>query len=298
MVHVAGRLCTSCGCLSLKDNFFSSLTSLILSGTGGTTMADSSLDQFFAKKDKSKKKAKGKVTSEQIAKKMEDSGKPAEKTVKKDKDKQENSSGKLSITIPSLAQAEEEWNDFEEEKEVDYSGLRIQALTIAEKEKEEEAAREQQDEDGEDSQQAGDQQSGPWKVQQQQQQAAAAAQQRPPSPPAEPEPQAPPPKTEPEPKEPTRSTYRPPHLRSGAAMRTGTSQGPRRPVRENYDFTSEEQFPTLGAAVDAKAPRPEYADHSFTSVKHGLRNREDPTHHHLQLDLENKYSALHQTDGN
>lgn len=259
-------------------------------------MADSSLDQFFAKKDKSKKKAKGKVTSEQIAKKMEDSGKTAEKTVKKDKDKQENSSGKLSVTIPSLAQAEEEWNDFEEEKEVDYSGLRIQALTIAEKEKEEEAAREQQDEDGEDSQQAGDQQSGPWKVQQQQQ--AAAAQQRPPSPPAEPEPQAPPPKTEPEPKEPTRSAYRPPHLRSGAAMRSTTSQGPRRPVRENYDFTSEEQFPTLGAAVDAKAPRPEYADHSFTSVKHGLRNREDPTHHHLQLDLENKYSALHQTDGN
>ncbi|KAK8759476.1 protein CDV3 homolog [Amblyomma americanum] len=254
-------------------------------------MADSSLDQFFAKKDKSKKKTKGKMTSEQIAKKMEDSGKSAEKSLKKDKDKQENSSGKLSVTIPSLAQGEEEWNDFEEEKEVDYSGLRIQALTIAEKEKEEEAAREQQDEDGEDSQQAGDQQSGPWKVQQ----APPAA--APPSPPPEPEPQAPPP-PEPEPKEPTRSTYRPPHLRSGAALRNPAPQGTRRPVRQNYDFTSEEQFPTLGAAIDAKAPRREYADHSFTSVKHGLRNREDPSQHHLQLDLENKYSALHQTDGN
>uniref|UniRef100_A0A1E1XB48 Protein CDV3 homolog n=1 Tax=Amblyomma aureolatum TaxID=187763 RepID=A0A1E1XB48_9ACAR len=255
-------------------------------------MADSSLDQFFAKKDKSKKKTKGKMTSEQIAKKMEDSGKSTEKSLKKDKDKQENSSGKLSVTIPSLAQGEEEWNDFEEEKEVDYSGLRIQALTIAEKEKEEEAAREQQDEDGEDSQQAGDQQSGPWKVQQ----APPAA--APPSPPPDPEPQAPPP-PEPEPKEPTRSTYRPPHLRSGAVLRSTAAQGSRRPARrENYDFTSEEQFPTLGAAIDAKAPRREYADHSFTSVKHGLRNREDPTQHHLQLDLENKYSALHQTDGN
>ncbi|XP_065288224.1 protein CDV3 homolog isoform X2 [Dermacentor albipictus] len=163
-------------------------------------MADSSLDQFFAKKDKNKKKTKGKVTSEQIAKKMADSGEGAEKSLKKDKDKQENSSGKLSVTIPSLAQGEEEWNDFEEEKEVDYSGLRIQALTIAEKEKEEEAAREQLDEDGEDSQQAGDQQSGPWKVQQQQlqqqqQQQQAAAAEEPSSPPPEPEPQAPPPKT-------------------------------------------------------------------------------------------------------
>ncbi|KAH7951654.1 hypothetical protein HPB52_011050 [Rhipicephalus sanguineus] len=171
-------------------------------------MADSSLDQFFAKKDKNKKKTKGKVTSEQIAKKMADSGESAEKTLKKDKDKQENSSGKLSVTIPSLAQGEDEWNDFEEEKEVDYSGLRIQALTIAEKEKEEEAAREQLDED------------------------------------------------EPEPKE-TRGTYRPPHLRSGAtaAARTAGTQGSRRPVRQNYDFTSEEQFPTLGAATDTKAPR-------------------------------------------
>ncbi|KAH6931655.1 hypothetical protein HPB50_026434 [Hyalomma asiaticum] len=262
-------------------------------------MADSSLDQFFAKKDKNKKKTKGKVTSEQIAKKMADSGESAEKTVKKDKEKQENSSGKLSITIPSLAQGEEEWNDFEEEKEVDYSGLRIQALTIAEKEKEEEAAREQLDEDGEDCQQSGDQQSGPWKVQQQQQQQQAATAEQPSTPPPEPEPQAPPPKTEPEPKE-TRGAYRPPHLRSAAtaAARTPGTQGSRRPVRQNYDFTSEEQFPTLGAAIDTKAPRREYADHSFTSVKHGLRNREDPTQHHLQLDLENKYSALHQTDGN
>nr|XP_037278644.1 protein CDV3 homolog [Rhipicephalus microplus] len=262
-------------------------------------MADSSLDQFFAKKDKNKKKTKGKVTSEQIAKKMADSGESAEKTVKKDKEKQENTSGKLSVTIPSLAQGEDEWNDFEEEKEVDYSGLRIQALTIAEKEKEEEAAREQLDEDGEDCQQAGDQQSGPWKVQQQQQQQQAAAAEQPSTPPPEPEPQAPPPKTEPEPKE-TRGAYRPPHLRSGAAAaaRTLPHRGPVDLCAKITTSPAKSSFPTLGAAIDTKAPRREYADHSFTSVKHGLRNREDPSQHHLQLDLENKYSALHQTDGN
>ncbi|KAL3212687.1 hypothetical protein MRX96_051824, partial [Rhipicephalus microplus] len=70
----------------------------------------------------------------------------------------------------------------------------------------------------------------------------------------------------PEPKE-TRGAYRPPHLRSGAAAaaRTPASQGSRRPMRQNYDFTSEEQFPTLGAAIDTKAPRQVSTVHSSLS---------------------------------
>lgn len=269
-------------------------------------MADSSLDQFFAKKDKSKKKTKGMATTDQMGKKPEDAGKNADKTVKKDKEKQENSTGKVPSVIPSLEQGDEEWNDFEEEKEVDYSGLRIQALTIAEKEKEEEALREQQDEDGEDGYpSSGDQQSGPWKMQ------AAAAQQAPPPPEPEPEPEVPPPRIEPEPKEPPKSgpvkaAYVPPHLRSGGTRSTAGGPSAARRLgggRQTYDFTSEDQFPTLGAAVET--PRwgparqgPEAPDRSFTSVKHGLRNREDPSQQHIQLDLENKYSALHQGDGN
>lgn len=272
-------------------------------------MADSSLDQFFAKKDKSKKKTKGMATTDQAGKKTEDSGgKNSDKSVKKDREKQDNSTGKVPSVIASLEQGDEEWNDFEEEKEVDYSGLRIQALTIAEKEKEEQELRDQQDEDGEDGcPSSGDQQSGPWKM------AAASAQQgqvsSPPEP--EPEPEVPPPRIEPEPKEAPKSgqpkaAYVPPHLRSGGSRSTTSGPSAARRLaggRQTYDFTSEDQFPTLGAAVET--PRwgparqgPDAPDRSFTSVKHGLRNREDPSQQHIQLDLENKYSALHQGDGN
>ncbi|KAG0425228.1 hypothetical protein HPB47_027585 [Ixodes persulcatus] len=272
-------------------------------------MADSSLDQFFAKKDKSKKKTKGMATTDPMGKKTEEAGKNSDKSAKKDREKQENSTGKVPSVIASLEQADEEWNDFEEEKEVDYSGLRIQALTITEKEKEEEALRDQQDEDGEDGcPSSGDQQSGPWKMSAAAaQQALAAAQAEP-----EPEPEVPPPRIEPEPKEAPKAgqpkaAYVPPHLRSGGGSRStaGGSSAARRlgGGRQTYDFTSEDQFPTLGAAVET--PRwgparqgPEVPDRSFTSVKHGLRNREDPSQQHIQLDLENKYSALHQGDGN
>ncbi|CAN7983450.1 unnamed protein product [Ixodes hexagonus] len=276
-------------------------------------MADSSLDQFFAKKDKSKKKTKGMATTDQMGKKTEDAGKNSDKGTKKDREKQENSTGKVPSVIASLEQADEEWNDFEEEKEVDYSGLRIQALTIAEKEKEEEALRDQQDEDGEDGcASSADQQSGPWRMQA----AAAAAQQAlAPSPPVpEPEPEAPPPRIEPEPKEAPKAglqkaAYVPPHLRAGAGGGTrSTTGGPSAARRlgggrQTYDFTSEDQFPTLGAAVETPRWGParqghDAPDRSFTSVKHGLRNREDPSQQHIQLDLENKYSALHQGDGN
>ncbi|XP_064470921.1 protein CDV3 homolog isoform X2 [Ornithodoros turicata] len=251
-------------------------------------MADSSLDQFFAKKDKSKKaKTKSKVTSEQIAKKIqEDPGKKDEKSQKKDK--AENSTGK----------EDEEWKDFEEEKERDYSGLRIHALTLAEKEKEEEGAKEGQMEDeNADSPSQGEQQSGPWKVQSGM--AAAADSCAPPEPEPEPEPVP-----EPEPKEtkPTQpQAYRPPHLRSssGRTQSTPGGGGGRRGNHTTYDFTSEEQFPCLGAAVDgSKVRQGESVDRSFTSVKHGLRNREDISQQHVKLDLENKYSALHQGDNN
>lgn len=266
------------------------------------TMADSSLDQFFAKKDKSKKsKTKGKITSEQIAKKIqEDPGKKVERNLKKEKERTENSTGK----------EDEEWKDFEEEKERDYSGLRIQTLTLTEKEKEEEGGKEGQleDENG-DSPCQGEQPSGPWKLQATAAAAAAAAMGPPAQlpPPLQPEPE--PMQPEPEPKETKPSqpqAYRPPHLRNTSGRMTTTSPSSgggsvvgRRSNRAAYDFTSEEQFPSLGAAVDvSKGRQSEVVDRSFTSVKHGLRNREDPSQQHLKLDLENKYSALHQGDGN
>ncbi|GFY10357.1 protein CDV3-like protein [Trichonephila clavipes] len=134
-------------------------------------MADSTLDDFFAKKDKSKKgKSKSKfTTTETIAKKLEKEGKKPDILPRRDtKEKMSFSSNNQSIIIPSISneQEDDEWKNIEEE-EKDYSGLRIQALSISEKEKEEEQLKEQmlQEQNGE-SQRMSDGQSGPWKVMQ------------------------------------------------------------------------------------------------------------------------------------
>lgn len=117
-------------------------------------MADSSLDDFFAKKDKNKRTKKKNITTDEIAKKLEESAKRAEK-LRKSKDK--SIAGALNTNMSE--QEDEEWNDFEEEREKDYSGLRIQALSIRDKEEE---LREQQLQDiEEDKQREGV--SGPWK---------------------------------------------------------------------------------------------------------------------------------------
>ncbi|GFT06981.1 protein CDV3-like protein, partial [Nephila pilipes] len=68
-------------------------------------MADSTLDDFFAKKDKSKKgKAKSKyTTSDTIAKKLEEGGKKPDIFIRKDtKEKIPISSNNQSIIIPSI----------------------------------------------------------------------------------------------------------------------------------------------------------------------------------------------------
>lgn len=68
-------------------------------------MADS-IDEFFAKKDKSKRgKSKAKfTTSETIAKKLEESGRKPDPIPKKEpKDKIQISSNNQSIIIPSIA---------------------------------------------------------------------------------------------------------------------------------------------------------------------------------------------------
>lgn len=85
-------------------------------------MAD--LDDFFAKKDRKKSKGTKKFsTTEEVAKKLEDTtNKKQEKAVKKDRP-QEGEDG----TVQTHDQ--DEWKEFEEEKK-DYTGLKIGNLTI------------------------------------------------------------------------------------------------------------------------------------------------------------------------
>ncbi|CAH1241375.1 Hypp6354 [Branchiostoma lanceolatum] len=90
-----------------------------------------SLDDFFAKKDKSKgkgKKKKGKISTDVLAKELEGPGK--KKVLKKKKEK-----GEKVDKGPSKEGSPVE--EIEEPEEKDYSGLRIASLNISEQRQEE-----------------------------------------------------------------------------------------------------------------------------------------------------------------
>ncbi|XP_052254008.1 protein CDV3 homolog isoform X1 [Dreissena polymorpha] len=211
-------------------------------------MADDNLDDFFAKKDKSKKKTKSsKLTPSDILAKSEESVKK-EKKSKKDKDKTQSSNSSTITDISGLIvnpKEEEEWKEVEEEKEKDYSGLRIANLQIADKVEEgEEEGDENQDEDNEDGEgkerrDKGEQ--GPWKSGATT--VPTAVQPEHPATPVE-EPK----KEEPKPT----GKYVPPSQRAAAAAGgTTTPSGPTVPShlrrkKEMPNLKSEEEFPTLG----------------------------------------------------
>uniref|UniRef100_A0A1B6DSN7 Protein CDV3 homolog n=1 Tax=Clastoptera arizonana TaxID=38151 RepID=A0A1B6DSN7_9HEMI len=104
-------------------------------------MAD--LDDFFAKKDRKKPKGKKFSTADEMAKKLEESGKRNEKS-KKDKP---TTNATLDGEDPVPLPIEDEWKDFEEEKK-DYTGLKIQNITLTEAEFEEGTDTGHGDEDG------------------------------------------------------------------------------------------------------------------------------------------------------
>ncbi|XP_018320158.1 protein CDV3 homolog [Agrilus planipennis] len=83
-------------------------------------MAD--LDDFFAKKDRKKSKGKKFTTTEEVAKKLEDTSKKTDKPTKKERPQEGEEAG-------APVGDQDEWKEFEEEKK-DYSGLKIGNLTI------------------------------------------------------------------------------------------------------------------------------------------------------------------------
>lgn len=102
-------------------------------------MAD--LDDFFAKKDKRSKNKKKTKPIETLEKKLEDVNRTNQERARKVGEVSVHSVAHLRHANLNafLIQDDDEWNNFEEEK--DYSGLKIQALSI-----EEEAQREAQEE--------------------------------------------------------------------------------------------------------------------------------------------------------
>ncbi|XP_057680497.1 protein CDV3 homolog isoform X2 [Corythoichthys intestinalis] len=221
--------------------------------------SEKSLDDFFAKRDKKKKKDKGKA-------KESSSSSTGLKKSKKENEKSSKGDG----SDPNMDK-DEEWKEFEQ-KEVDYSGLRLQAMQISDEKDEEEYEDDEQDEDGDGDVlivAGGDKVSGPWNKS-----TSAPA----PAPPVE---DVEAPESKPS------GVYRPPGARYTSSRR-GHNQGP-------PEIFSDAQFPSLmatGKHVETRKDRE--MEKTFEVVKHKGRGREDGNTgaavQHLQLD--NQYAVL------
>ncbi|XP_037136250.1 protein CDV3 homolog isoform X1 [Syngnathus acus] len=221
--------------------------------------SEKSLDDFFAKRDKKKKKDKGKAKESAVS----------STGLKKSKKENEKSS-KGDGQDANMDKEDEEWKEFEQ-KEVDYSGLRLQALQISDEKDEEDYDDEEQDEDGDVLIVAGgDKMSGPWNK-------SSSA----------PAPVAPVEEVETVDSKAPGGVYRPPGARFSSSKRAQT-QGP-------PEIFSDTQFPSLmatGKHVETRKDRE--MEKTFEVVKHKGRGREDgnatATVQHLQLD--NQFAVL------
>jgi len=235
-------------------------------------MADSSLDDFFAKKDKSKKGKKKFTTPDELAKQLEE-GKNIIEKPKKEKEKTSSGNQAQNAGVKTSDQDENEWKDVDEEK--DYTGLKVSALTVKDKEEE---LREQKAFEIEESKK--EDQGGPW---------GGKGEKGPGSddqhgdeelvedrieikesaPPAGP------------------TKYVPPGQRAGNRD-SATSSGPRPSWRKMNapKIDNAEDFPSLGDV----APEPLSKD--FKPVKHGSREIGGPTGGGQRVTLGNKFNAL------
>ncbi|XP_043082164.1 protein CDV3 homolog isoform X2 [Puntigrus tetrazona] len=217
---------------------------------------EKSLDDFFAKRDKKKKKEKGKGKEQATG--------GAAMAVKKTKKEKEKST--KSENQDAQMEKDEEWKDFEQ-KEVDYTGLRLQALQMSDEKEEEEYEKEEVGEDGEIILVTGDKISGPWNK------SGAPPSAAPVEEVEVPEPKAP-------------GVYRPP----GARL-TSTKRGPTQGPPEIFNDT---QFPSLLAtARHVETRKDREMEKTFEVVKHKSRVREGEgpgSMQHLQLD--NQYAIL------
>ncbi|XP_017835863.1 protein CDV3 homolog isoform X2 [Drosophila busckii] len=238
------------------------------------------LDDFFAKKDKKKSKAKGKfVTADELVKNLEECTK---REVLKPK-KPDVAVSTTSTVAGSVAEGsaenesnsraadnnqterveEEEWKEFEQEQRKDYSGLKIGQLNLSEKQQQQQQQQQSDDmyddddEDSDDAEASGKRgELGPWKK----------------LIPAEEVTQIPVP-LETEPKS-SSKVYISPALRysqagSGAGG-VGGGGGGLRTRRAAPDITNTEFFPTLNAARPEEQ-RKKKNEPAFEEVRHGGR---------------------------
>ncbi|XP_030406991.1 protein CDV3 homolog isoform X3 [Gopherus evgoodei] len=205
-----------------------------------------SLDDFFAKRDKKKRREKGSrgaaataaASSASSASSAPGGARPAEA-----------GSGAAASTASSaraVVKEEDEWKEFEQKEEIDYSGLRVHSMQISEKEDDEGEKREEPGDNWEEAGGGVEKASGPWNK-------TAPVQ----APVAE--------TIVTETPEPVQSSgvYRPP-----GARETRTRKAPQGPP----EIYSDTQFPSLqSTAKHADSRKDKEMEKSFEVVKHKNR---------------------------
>lgn len=225
---------------------------------------EKSLDDFFAKRDKKKKKTdKGKGKESAAAGPTTTTATALKKTRKEKEKSTKNENQDAQI------EKDEEWKEFEQ-KEVDYSGLRLQALQISDEKEEEEYEKEEFGEDGEIILVSGDKVSGPWNK--------SGA---PPPPPA-----AAPVEDVEVPEAKPAGVYRPPGARLTTTKRT--------PMQGPPEIFSDAQFPSLlSTAKHVETRKDREMEKTFEVVKHRNRGRDETSGASMQqLQLDNQYAIL------
>ncbi|XP_039266581.2 protein CDV3 homolog isoform X1 [Styela clava] len=260
---------------------------------GSTQMADlppaedDSLDDFFAKKDKGKKGKKKKtkyIATEALAKTLEKINAGVEEEESKAPKKEKETSDGMKGVNNNVDG--EEWHEYEDESERDYSDLKIQNFQISEQQEIEPEPEPQYNDEGEliPPKEA----EGPWKnVTKETSQSPAPE----PAPMRKPEPTSEPAVT--------KSVYRPPHSRmtpsSGGTPSSGIQPGSgrRRRPQEAPVINSEIDFPSLASAVQD-------TEHhvGFETVKSGAKSisrsqqQQQNSSQSAGLTLGNQFAAL------
>lgn len=265
-------------------------------------MAD--LDDFFAKKDKKKSKVKKFTASDLMtsSKFGEDVAapptgvpkkQPAERPKKEEVVQETVDSEGVSVkSKPTVEVEEEEWGEFEQEKERDYSGLKIQKLQIQDSEDDygDECGETELNEEGEIIKK---EPAGPWnKINAQPTPTAVKVK--------EAAVEIPTPNT-------SGGVYIPPTRRlqsaGGSSSSSSAASKSRTGKKEKGapDLSNQEYFPTLSAAVaieqnNYKLKKFEQTERGFTEAKpsrsHSNRNAVVPGHEGPHLHLGNKFNAL------
>ncbi|KAM8811721.1 protein CDV3 homolog isoform 4-T4 [Eudromia elegans] len=122
-----------------------------------------SLDDFFAKRDKKKRKEKSSRVAAAANAAAASSGAAASAAAGGARPADGGSSGGAASSAGS-AKAKDDWKEFEQKEEIDYSGLRVQSMQISEKDDDDDV-NEKREEPGDNWEEAGggaDKSSGPW----------------------------------------------------------------------------------------------------------------------------------------